>query len=204
MVTLYTPINKFYIDKGYLYYISNKDKQGIAKLSLETREEQIITLSNIQDFVLDDGIIYFVDTAGFLHSIEINGANFKDITKDYSIKKIQILNNWIYFYNQKDNCLCKINKSGSKVKTISTFVNNEIYNVTNKYIYYFDSIDKKICRTNLKGKKSKALVTVTTERPKINIANGIVYYLDNSKDESQLYQMYRVKKNGSEAKSIDY
>lgn len=202
--TLYTPLNKFYIENQNVYYINNKDKQGIASFSLESREEEMVVLSNVQDFVIDDGHIYFVDNAGYLYSVKNDGSDYKTITTDYSIKRIQILKNWIYFYNNKDNCLSKINKKGTKVKNISTFVNNEIYNITNKYIYYYDSIDKKICRSNLKGKKSKALASLSSEITKINIAKGIVYYIDDSKDETQIYQMYRIKRNGSATKSIDY
>ncbi len=202
--TLSTPLSKFYIVDGYVYYITNKNIQGIAKLSLETREEKILISSNVQDFVIEDETIFFTDNVGYLHSTSINGDNSKDICKDYPIKKIQVLNNWIYFYNEKDNCLSKIKKDGSKVKTVSTFVNNEMYNVTSKNIYYYDSVNGQICKSDLKGKKSVPIVSISTQGPKINIANGIVYYLDDSKNESQLYQMFRVKENGGATKSIDY
>ena len=202
--TLYTPVSKFYIEDGYLYYITNKDVQGIAKLSLETREEKVIISENIQDFVLDDEKIYFTDNVGYLHSISLNGGDYTDISKDYPIKKIQILKKWIYFYNENENSLCKINKNGTKMKTVSTFVNNEIYNVTSKYIYYYDAVNNQICRCDLNGKKSNAIVKITTTRPKINIANGILYYLDNSQNQNQIYQMYRVKENGGVTNSIDY
>ena len=39
---------------------------------------------------------------------------------------------------------------------------------------------------------------------RINIANGIIYYLDKSADNTQIYQMFRVKKDGKKVKSIDY
>ena len=173
-------------------------------MSLETNEEVLLTTSNVQDFIVENGIIYYTDNVGFLHSIKVNGKDNKILSKDYNIKKIQLLKKWIYFYNDKDNCLSKIKIDGSKVKNVTSFVTNETYNVTNKHIYYFDSVNKQICVTNLKGKKSKAIVSLKSTRTKINIANGIIYYLDDSKDETRIYQMYRVKTNGGATNSIEY
>lgn len=202
--TLSTSTSKFYIEDGYVYYITTQDVVGIAKLSLETNEEVLITVANVHDFVVDGENIYFTDNVGFLHSINTSGKDYKTITKDYNIKKIQVLKKWIYFYNDKENCLCKIKTNGSSVKTVTTFVNNETFNVTNKKIYYFDEVNKQICVTKLNGKKSKAIVSLQSSKTKINIANGILYYLDNSKDETKIYQMYRVKTNGGTTNSIDY
>ena len=202
--TLSTPLSKFYIEDGYVYYITNKDVSGIAKLSLENNEEKIVTAANVQDFVVDKGMIYFTDNIGYVYSIKVNGQELTNILKDYNVSKIQVLKKWIYFYNQQDKCLSKVKKTGGDVKTVATFVNNETYNITNKYIYYFDSVNNQICRSDLKGKKSKAIVTLKTGRTKINISNGYIYYLDESKDENRIYQMYRVKTNGKAANSIEY
>jgi hypothetical protein len=200
--TLSTSISKFYIEDGYAYYAT--DSTGISKLSLETSEENIITTANIRDFVLDNGIIYFTDSVGYLYSITTSGSDKVEISKDYNIKYIQVLKNWIYFYDETENALCKIKKNGSKKTTVATFVNNEMYNITSKNIYYYDAVNKQICKSDLKGKKSTPVVTLGTTRTKINIANGVIYYLDNSKDTSQIYQMFRVKENGNSTNSIDY
>ena len=202
--TLTTSLSKFYIEDGYVYYITSQEIFGIAKLSLETNEEKIVTAANVQDFIVNDGTIYYTDNVGFLHSINTDGTNIKTLSKDYNIIKIQLLKKWIYFYNDKDKCLSKIKIDGSKVKTVTTFVTNETYNVTNKNIYYFNETNKQICVTNLNGKKSKAVVSLTAGRTKINIADGILYYLDDSKNETSIYQMYRVKTNGGATNSIDY
>lgn len=202
--TLSTSVSKFYIEDGYVYYVTSQEIFGIAKLSLETNEEKIVTAANVQDFVVEDGVIYYTDNVGFLHSINVDGTEIKTLSKEYNIKKIQLLKKWIYFYNDKDKVLSKIKIDGSKVKTVTTFVTNETYNVTNKNIYYFDETNKQICVTNLNGKKSKAVVSLTSARTKINIADGILYYLDDSKNESSIYQMYRVKTNGGATNSIDY
>lgn len=202
--TLYTANSKFYIKDGFAYYVSNKDQTGINKVSLENAEEKTVIVANVQDFILQDNIIYYTDNVGFLHSVDTDGNNLKDISTDYNIKNIQILNNWIYFYDENENALCRIKKNGKSKETVATFVNNEMYNVTNKHIYYFDQVNKNICRADLKGKKSKVVVSLEATRTKINIADGIIYYLDNSKDNTQIYQIFRVKENGKEFQPIEY
>ena len=201
---LSTSISKFYIEDGFVYYVTNQNSFGIAKLSLQTGEEKIVTASNVQDFVVENGIIYYTDNVGFLYSINTDGKDLKTLSKEYDIKKIQLLKNWIYFYNNKENCLSKIKTDGSKVKQVTTFVTNETYNVTSKKIYYFDEVNKQICETGLNGKKSKPVVSLKSTRTKINIANGILYYLDDSQNETSIYQMYRVKTNGAATNPIEY
>ena len=202
--TLSTPLSKFYIEDGYVYYVSNKDSVGIVKLSLETKEEKKIVTANIQDFVVQNKTIYYTDSVGYLHSISINGDNLVDISKDHNIKKIQVLNKWIYFYNVKEKSLCKIRNNGEKYEVAATFVNNEMYNVTSKYIYYFDEVNGQICRCDLKGKKSTPIVSLNTTRTKINIAGDTLYYLDDSESETRIYEMKRVKTNGGAISAIEY
>lgn len=202
--TLQTIVSKFYIENNFVYYIENGETYGIAKYSLDTDENTILVEQKVQDFVLDKDTIYYTDETGYLYSININSGEKKDISTNYNIKKIQILDKWIYFYDETQNALCKIKKDGSKEKVVATFVNNEWYNVTSKKIYYYDSVNKQICACDLKGKKSKAIVAVTALKPRINIAAGEMYYLDTSKNTDQMYQIFRVKENGSAANSIDY
>ena len=62
----------------------------------------------------------------------------------------------------------------------------------------------KIIKTDLKGKKQDEIVSVNTVMTRINVSNGVIYYLDKSLDETQIYQMYRVKENGKKTKNIEY
>ena len=110
--TLGTTISKFYIKDGFVYYASNGAVKGIAKLSLENGSENIITAANVQDFVLYNDNIYYVDNVGYIYSTNLGGTDIKEIAKDYNVKKIQILKNWIYFYNESENALCKIKLDG--------------------------------------------------------------------------------------------
>lgn len=202
--TIYTSISKIYVQDGFIYYATNKDGNGIMKLNIETEEEQKILKSNIQDFVVDKDIIYFTDNINTLSSVTTSGTDQKMIFSEGSIKKIQLLKKWIYFYDDTENALCKVKKDGSSKKVVSTFVQNEMYNVTSKKIYFYDAINRQICSSDLKGKKSKAIISVNATKPKMNIVKDTIYYLDDSKDETQIYQMYRVKTNGNKTKSIDY
>lgn len=203
--TLNTRIDKFYIENGYVYYAINKDgSTGIAKLSLDNGEEVVITVADIRDFVLNKDKIYFTDSVGFLYSVGINGTDKKEISTEYNIEKIQLMKKWIYYYDSEENALCKIKIDGSSRSVVTSFVNNEMFNVTNKYIYYLDIVNGKICKCDLKGKKSNEIVSTETTTTSINIVNGIMYYLDKRQDETQMYQMYRVKTNGKATKEIIY
>ena len=202
--TLQTIISKFYIENNFVYYIENGEKYGIAKYSLETDQNTILSEEKVQDFVLVEDTIYYTNESGYLYAININSREKHEISTNYNIKKIQVLNKWIYFYDETQNALCKIKKDGSKEKVVATFVNNEWYNVTSKRVYYYDAVNKQICACDLKGKKSKPIVAVTALKPRINIANGEMYYLDTSKNTDQMYQIFRVKEDGSVANSIDY
>lgn len=202
--TLYTSISKFYINDGYVYYSSDKGTSGLSKLSLETLEEETLLQANIQDFVLDKNIIYYTDNVGYLYSVNLDGSNKKTITTEYNIKNIQILKKWIYFYDDREGALCKINKNGSSKTIVTNFVKNETYNVTSRGIFYFDLENTQICKCDLKGKKSNSIVALNSTTTRINIVDGVIYYLDSSKDETQIHQMYRIKTNGKEVKPIEY
>lgn len=202
--TIYTVTSKIYVKDNYIYYATNKDSSGIVKINLENGEETKVTLANIQDFVLDEDTLFFIDNVNDLYSVTTSGTDLKKIENDANMKKMQIWGKWIYFYDSEENALCKIKKDGSDKEVVATFVNNETYNVTSKYVYYYDSVNMQICRCDLKGKKSRVVVSLKSPKPKINVVDDTLYYLDESKDEKQIHQMYRVKTNGNNAKTIDY
>lgn len=204
ITTLSTPMSKFYIEDNNVFYITNKEKMRIVKLSLEDLTETTIVESGINDFVVSKGKVYYTNNNGYLYSISTEGTNNKEISKEYNIRNFQVLKNWIYFYDNSEGALCKIKNNGKSKQTVTNFVNNETYNVTDKKIYYYDATNKQICRCDLKGKKSIAIVKIQAERTKINIANGVLYYLDKSDNNNQMYKMYRVKTNGGATNSIEY
>ena len=203
--TLYTSISKFYIDDGFVYYISNgSNAVELEKLDLNDNTEVTLVTSNIQDFVLEGKTIYYTDNVGYLYSINTDGTNQKEISKDYRIYKIQINKKWIYFFDEDEVALCRIKKDGSSREVVTKFVTGETYNVTDGEIYYFDSENKRISKTDFKGKKSVEIVSLEATGTKINVVGDTLYYLDKSKDGVTIYQMYRVKTNGKAAKEIQY
>lgn len=199
-----TSISKIYVENGYIYYATTQDSDGIVKINIETQEEERVNFANIKDFVVEKDIIYYVDNSNQICKINVSGSDSQVINGGAKLEKIQVSGKWIYYYDSNENALCKVKIDGSKTKIVSTFVNNEMYNITNKKIYYYDSLNKKICVSPLNGKKSKIITDVQTSKTKINIVNNVIYYLDKSDDETQIYQMYRIKTNGNNTKKIEY
>lgn len=204
ITTIYTNLSKIYVKDGYIYYAISRNTDGICKINIETGEQNTISNLSVQDFVVDDNEIYFTDSINNLYKMNTNGLEVKKIVSDFPVKKIQILGKWIYFYSEIDDALCRVKKDGSSKTVISTFIKDDNYNLTSKNIYYFNSIDRKICKTTIKGNVSKEVVELKSNKTKINIVKGEIYYLDDSNDTSQIYQMYRVKENGKKSKNIEY
>ena len=94
--------------------------------------------------------------------------------------------------------------TGEESTVVSEYVNSNIYNITNNKIYFFDVNAKKIASVNLNGQNYKEIVGISTNKTRINVVGDTIYYLDASKSESKIYQMYRIKTNGGSAKSIEY
>ena len=201
--TIFTSLSKIYVEDGFIFYISNKDTPGIAKLNITTHEESKLCAANVIDFEVVKGVVYYTDTVGKLHSIKTDGLDQKEIKTDDTIRKFQMLNNHIYYYNDKEPGLIRIKKDGTGRKVVSKLVSNDIFNVTTKGIYYYNDISQEIAVTKENSKKSKGVVSLKTTKTKINIVDNYIYYLDNGKD-GRMHQMFRIKTNGNTAKEITY
>ena len=202
--SIYTSVSKIYVQDGYIYYATNKDIDGIARINIETNEETIITTANIQDFQVLEDTIYFTDNINHIYKMALAGVEVKRISEDLRVKQFQILGKWIYFLDEDNGTLNKVRLDGTDKAVVTDKIKNNNYNVTSKKIYFFDAENKKICSINLKGNDFKELVTIKANNTKINIADDNIYYLDESKDEAQTYQMYRVKTSGNQTKKIEY
>lgn len=201
VTTIYTTNSKFYIDDGYIYYISSN---GICRIQINGENEEKIVTRNIQDFQIVDNKIFYVSN-NQIFAIDINGENDYVLNENVFAKKIQVVDNWIYYYNENENSLFRVNCDGTKNEIVSVLVNNEIYNISGKYVYYYDEINSKIVRMQLnKSNKCDDVVPISVSKTKINIVGNVMYYLDKSSDESQMYQIYRVKTNGKEVQKINY
>lgn len=202
--TIGTAISKIYVQNGYIYYATNQGIDGIARINIENNEETIITTAVIQDFqVLDDGV-YFTDNINNVYKMSLTGIDLNRISDELRMKQFQIVDNWIYFIDLEENNLYKVKLDGTDKTLVSDKIKDNNYNITKNRIYFFDSESKKICSVNLKGNNYKEIVMIQANKTKINIADDTLYYLDTSKDESQISQIYRIKTNGNQAKKIEY
>ncbi len=174
--SIYTSVSKIYVQDGYIYYATNKDIDGIARINIETNEETIITTANIQDFQVLEDTIYFTDNINHIYKMALAGVEVKRISEDLRVKQFQILGKWIYFLDEDNGTLNKVRLDGTDKAVVTDKIKNNNYNVTSKKIYFFDAENKKICSINLKGNDFKELVTIKTNNTKINIADDNIYY----------------------------
>lgn len=202
--TVKTSISKIYVVDNYIYYATNETQDGIAKLTLDGTQETIITASEIQDFEVIDGKIYFSDKMGNMYKMNMNGGELAKIEIDYNVKEFQIKDDYIYYFNEANKNLCRVKDDGSNKEVVSEYVNSATFNITDNKIYFFDKDAQKIASVNLNGGNYKEIVNISTNNTKINVIDDTIYYLDASINESKIYQMYRIKTNGGTAKSIEY
>lgn len=202
--TIKTSISKIYVADGFIYYATNEKEDGIAKLTIDGTKETIITQSEIKDFEVVDGIIYYTNNIGDLYRMTTNGTELTEIETEYNIKEFQVKNEWIYYFDTDKKCLCKVTLTGENPTVVSEAITSEIYNVTKDKIYFFDSENKVIASVNLAGGNYKEIVSIKTNKTKINVVGDYIYYLDAGERVGKVYQMYRVKTNGASAKAIEY
>jgi hypothetical protein len=141
---------------------------------------------------------------GAMYKMNTNGSELTKIELDYTMKDFQIKDDYIYYFNEDNKNLCRVKDDGTDSSVVSEYVNSSTFNITKNKIYFFDKEAKKIASVNLNGGNYKEIVDVSTNNTKINVIDDVIYYLDASTNESKIYQMYRVKTNGSNAKSIEY
>lgn len=202
--TVKTSISKMYVVDNFIYYATNETQEGIAKLAIDGSNETVITASEIADFEVIDGKIYFTNKMGTMYKMNTNGTELQKIELDFSIKKFQVKDDYIYYFSEETNNLCKVKDDGTDQKVVSEYVNSDTFNITKNKIYFFDKAAKKIASIDLNGGNYKEIVEISTNNTKINVIDDTIYYLDASSSESKIYQMYRVKTNGGNAKSIEY
>lgn len=202
IATIYTSLSKFFVSSDEIYYLTNK---GIAKMDLNGQNETIILEENIQDFQVVNNEIFYTNALNQIGKASISGEKACVFDHEISAKKLQVVDKWIYYYDENENALFRLTKNGKKKELVSVLVKNETYNVCGKYVYYLDKENSTIARMRMgKSNQCDPIVTLQATNTKINIVDNELYYLDKSKDESQTYQMYRVGIKGQKVKSIEY
>ncbi len=205
VATIYTSISKFFIEEDSIYYFTNRSENGICKMDLNGENETIVIAGNIQDFQVSEKEIYYIDAQNQICRWKLKSGESVALNEAAKAKKMQVVEGWIYYYNEFENALFRVSKNGKKVELVSVLVNHEIYNVCGKYVYYYDKNTSKIARMQLKkSNKCENIVDIAVSKTRINVAGDVLYYLDQSKDESQNYQMHRIKINGEKMQDIEY
>lgn len=203
--TVRTSISKMYIESNSIYYATNDNNGGIAKMNLDGSDERVIISSEVRDFEVVDGKVYYSNKTGDLYVATTTGIEALKITPEgVSIKEFQVKDDWIYYYNETENALYRVKTDGSNNQLFSQYVNSNIYNVSKDKIYFFDEVNKKIASIGFDGNGYKEIVNISTNKTRINVVGDTIYYLDASHNESKIYQMYRIKTNGGNAKTIEY
>lgn len=205
VATIYTSISKFFIEDERIYYFTNHSENGICKMDLNGENETIVVAGNIQDFQVSEKEIYYINEENQICRWKLKSGESVPLNEAAKAKKMQVVEEWIYYYNEFENALFRVSKNGKKVELVSVLVNHEIYNVCGKYVYYYDKNTSKIARMQLKkSNKCENIVDIAVSKTRINVAGDVLYYLDQSKDESQNYQIYRIKINGEKMQDIEY
>lgn len=205
IATIYTSISKIYVDKQAIYYATNETQKGIAKIDLNGENETTLLTENVQDFQLSGNKIYYINSANQICRADISGENPTQLSDTAVTRRLQVIENWIYYYDRNEDALFRLKKNGKKKELVSVLIHNEIYNISGKYVYYFDRENSKIARMRIqKSNQCNDIAFLEVSKTKINVVGDEIYYLDQSKDEAQTYQMYRVKADGKESKKIEY
>ena len=184
---------KIYIKDSKIYYLtSNPDT--ISRIDIDGKNQEQILQRGVTDFKLVEDKIYFSDIMGYLYSVDLDGENYETVIKESLFDEFQILDDYVYYFDNENSKLMKISlKDVSKKKEVTDKLDCDTYNVTSKGIYYLDKENSKISFVSKNGKKAKEIVTVNTDNTKINIIDNIIYYIDsqNGKTVTRL-----VKTNG--------
>lgn len=205
VTTIYTSISKFFIEDENIYYFTNHSENGICKMDLNGENETIVIAGNIQDFQVSEKELYYINEENQICRFKLKSGESVTLNEAAKAKKMQVVEGWIYYYNELENALFRVSKDGKKVELVSVLVNNEVYNVCGKYVYYYDKNTSKIARMQLKkSNQCENIVDISVSKTRINLAGDVLYYLDQSKDESQNYQIYRIKINGEKMQDIEY
>lgn len=183
--------------------LQTTQESGIARIDINGENENVVVSENVQDFEVQNGQVYYVNKLNQICKVSENQN--KVLSESISARKIQVIDNWIYYYNEAENALFRLKNDGTKNELISVLINNETYNISGKYVYYFDKQNSKIARMKIgESNKCDDIVKISTAKTKINIVGDELYYLDKSADNSQTYQIHRIKVNGDKINDVEY
>ncbi len=184
LVSTTSSSTKMYIQDSKIYYLTSKP-DTISKIDLDGKNSEVILQRSVTDFKVIDDTIYFSDIMGYLYSVDTDGENYKTIIKKSLFDEFQILDNYVYCYDNENSKLIKTSlKDISKTETVTDKLDCDTYNVTSNGIYYLDKENFKIVFVSKNGKKTRDIVTINTDNTKINVVGTVIYYIDVKDEKS--------------------
>lgn len=198
VTSISTPITKIFVDSKYIYYVNNKEYTGITKIYLSNGREEKIIEEDIRDFQVNfsNKKIYYINRENQICYCNLLGEKSKILNNDAKANKLQIVDNYIYYFDINENALFRLGENGKNKALVSTLVKNDIYNISDKYVYYYDKNEQSIKRMDIINSINiKEITKVSTLKPVINLTNDKVFYLDKGEKDSQIYQLYVVELN---------
>ena len=188
---------KMYLEDSKIYYLT-LNPNTISKIDINGKNTEVILQKGVLDFKVLNGIIYYSDIMGYLYSIDVNGKKNKTIVEKSLFDEFQIVENYVYYFDNENSKLMRINLDDtSKIEEVTDKLNCDIYNVTSNGIYYYDNKKSKISFISINGKNLKDIVNVNNNRTKINLVGTIIYYIDN-KDGKTITKLI-----GTNGKEVD-
>ena len=187
----------------YSKYDSNTFSYKLYKMKTDGTEQTMFsTNDSYDDFIVVDGWIYYsngIDQEYLcsLYKMRVDGSDRIRLNDTFT-GVFNVINDWIYYRNVSDLCLCKMRTNGTEF----TRLNNEdsyFINVFGDWIYYVTSdeenVDKQyLCKSKIDGTER----TVIKEGKfwTLNIANGWIYYYSSSNSNNVLDIYCRTDING--------
>jgi hypothetical protein len=128
---------------------------------------------------ISNGWVYFRDIDAQLSKMKINGSDKITLNSDFP-GYINVSGEWIYYCNFNDNWnVYKAKTDGSERSKILDEKTSNLL-VYDNCLYYLENISlfvTDLCKVSVNGKGKKVLAKNVVD---FNIANGFIYYLDES------------------------
>ncbi|MBR2290196.1 MAG: DUF5050 domain-containing protein [Clostridia bacterium] len=197
LVTTASNSTKIYVENSKIYYLtSNPDT--ISRMDLNGENGETLLQRTVSDFKVVGDTIYFSDVMGFLYSINMNGENYKTIVEENKFSEFQVLDKYVYYFDEEASALKKINlEDTSKQEVVTDKLDCATFNVTSSGIYYLDKANGKIAFVSLNGKNTREIVSINTDNTWITLAGNAIYYVDNEAGQTVTKV---IKTNGKEIK----
>lgn len=181
------------IVKGNWVYFKS---EGIFRVKTDGKKlEQVSDMAMSGTFRIIEDKIFFSSE----YKMELDGSKCEQIYDKNSASglTINIIDDWIYFYdrdsNDKDH-IYKMKTDGSDLQAI--FDGRADYMIVDGEWIYFQNYSKNKALYKMKTDGSDLQLMVDTWIGALNVADGWVYYVDHSEG------LYRIKTDGSEKQFI--